>query len=192
MGRRARGAPAIRRLGGEPRNTDLLVEATDEHGPFLIAIEAKADEPFGETVADALAAALERKLVNPRSRGVERIQQLATLLGERRKGEVHLTYVRYQLLTALAGIAAAAARRGDVRTLLLIQEFRTARTTDDKHAANTKDLNAFIHRLTHGAIARVETGSVYGPLTVNPGPDYGAASRIFVGKVTHDLRTLTD
>src|SRR5882762_7207667 len=30
---------------GEPRNTDLLVHARDAHGDFLLAIEAKADEP---------------------------------------------------------------------------------------------------------------------------------------------------
>ncbi|MCG6535638.1 MAG: hypothetical protein L7F78_13310 [Syntrophales bacterium LBB04] len=47
---------------GETRNADIIVCAQDSHGPFLIAVEAKADEPFGETVANTLAAAVERHL----------------------------------------------------------------------------------------------------------------------------------
>ena len=62
---------------GEPRNSDVIVNATDTFGAFLIAVEAKADESFGETVANALAAAVERHVDNPNSNGVVRIQQLA-------------------------------------------------------------------------------------------------------------------
>lgn len=58
---------------GEPRNADFVVHAQDEHGKLALAIEAKADEPFGETVADALAAALDRITNNPRSNGIKRV-----------------------------------------------------------------------------------------------------------------------
>src|SRR4051812_15458184 len=54
------------KFAGEPRNTDLLIDAKDMHGRYLIAVEGKADEPFGETVGDALAAALERRIANHR------------------------------------------------------------------------------------------------------------------------------
>ena len=64
-------------FGGEPRNSDLIIQARDSNDRFLIAIEGKGHEPFGPTVADALAAAVERKLVNARSNGVARIEQLA-------------------------------------------------------------------------------------------------------------------
>ena len=44
------GEPEVRlpfdTFGGETRNTDLLVAARDQHGPYLIAVEAKADESF--------------------------------------------------------------------------------------------------------------------------------------------------
>lgn len=30
---------------GEPRNSDLLVIAEDAFGPYVLAVEAKADEP---------------------------------------------------------------------------------------------------------------------------------------------------
>jgi hypothetical protein len=39
-------------FAGEPRNTDLVVYVKDSHGWFLIAIEAKADETFGETISE--------------------------------------------------------------------------------------------------------------------------------------------
>lgn len=63
-----RAEPEVKLLfddfAGEPRNSDLVVHAQDPHGPFLIAVEAKADEPFGETVAEALAVAVDRHLEN--------------------------------------------------------------------------------------------------------------------------------
>ncbi len=64
------------KLKGEVRNADMVVTANDQHGPIALTVEAKADETFGGTVPDALAAAIERKLLNERSRGVLRIEQL--------------------------------------------------------------------------------------------------------------------
>ena len=57
---------------GEPRNTDLLVTARDEHGLYLVAVEAKADETFSETVSETLVGATERYLKADRSKGVAR------------------------------------------------------------------------------------------------------------------------
>ena len=63
-------------FAGEPRNSDLVVNATDVHGTYVIAVEAKADEPFGDTVAKTLVAAERRHEENPRSNGVVRVLQL--------------------------------------------------------------------------------------------------------------------
>ena len=103
---------------GEPRNADLVVYARDQFGEFVLAVEAKADESFGETVAEALAAAVDRKLENPRSNGVARVEQLAAaLLGPRLKGESALGKLRYQLLTATAGALRAGERHGADRVV---------------------------------------------------------------------------
>ena len=100
---------------GEPRNSDVIANATDTFGAFLIAVEAKADESFGETVANALAAAVERHVDNPNSNGVVRIQQLAAaILGSRKKGEMPLKSIRYQLLTPVQALCA----RPSVRDLI--------------------------------------------------------------------------
>jgi len=37
-------------FAGEPRNSDLAVHARDNHGSYLIAVEAKADEPYGDSL----------------------------------------------------------------------------------------------------------------------------------------------
>lgn len=177
-------------LRGEPRNTDLLVQARDDRGDFLLAVEAKADEPFGKTVAETLAAAVERRLDNPRSRGIERIEYLAmALLGPRRKGELPLGQIRYQLLTAVAGAVGAAVRNGGQRVVLLVHEFRTRKTTDEKHVANARDLNAFVHRLSHGAVQRIDAGTIHGPFEIPGDVLFDTVPPLFIGKVTCELRT---
>ena len=175
---------------GEPRNADLAVFARDQYGDFLLAVEAKADEPFGETVADALAAAVERKVQNPRSNGVTRIEKLATaLLGPRRTREPSLGSLRYQLLTATAGALRAGEIRGAKRVVVLVQEFVTCLTTDTKHEANASDLDRFVARLSHGAVTRVEPGSLYGPFAVPGRPLLADAPSLFIGKAVCDLRS---
>ncbi len=174
---------------GEPRNTDLVVYAKDTFGQFLVAVEAKADEPFGETVPDALASAVERYVQNSRSNGVTRIQQLAVaLLGPRLNREPSLTDIRYQLLTATAGTLCKAAEKGVDRAVLLIHEFVTVKTSDEKHDENARDLNHFVARLSHGAVTSVQPEHLYGPFTVPGAPLLSTKVDLFVGKATRNLR----
>jgi hypothetical protein len=177
-------------FAGETRNSDLAVRAHDAHGDFLIAVEAKADEPFGETVADALASAVDRYLANNRSNGVARIEQLAmAILGPRQTSDPALKKIRYQLLTASAGALCESERRGHSRALLLIHEFITTKTSDKNHLRNTSDLRAFVTRLSHGAVTAVPTGSIQGPFTVPGGPLISTAVALYVGKVTRCIRS---
>ncbi len=54
--------------GGEPRNADLAFVGETPTGKVAVTIEAKADEPFGATVSETLAAALERGIETPADR----------------------------------------------------------------------------------------------------------------------------
>jgi hypothetical protein len=176
---------------GEPRNCDLLVKATDVFGDFIIAVEAKADESFGETVEDTLSAALERRIANSSSRGLERIASLSRLLfSVRGKRQARVGALRYQLLTATAGALSAAT--SGARTVLLVEEFKTGKTTAEKHEANQKDLDAFVHRLTNGATGECKAGRLHGPITL-PEPLRGepAGPQLFVGKIQHDRTQIT-
>jgi hypothetical protein len=177
------------KFAGETRNSDVVVYARDSHGPFLLAVEAKADEPFSETVAEALAASLERYLKNEKSNGVARIKQLAkALLGPREEGEPSVDGIRYQLLTACAGAICEAERRGSDRALVLVHEFVTDTTSDVNHLRNTADLNAFTKRISHGAVIEIHDGEIEGPLSVPGVPLFDGKVRLFIGKVSRNLR----
>jgi len=120
-------------FAGEPRNSDIAATCRDPNGDYLLAVEAKADESFGETIERSLAAALERRIANNRSNALSRIQQLTEALFEpKRKGEPKLGTLRYQLLTACAGALCEAERLGFDRALMLVQEFVTDETDDRK------------------------------------------------------------
>ena len=111
-------------FAGETRNSDLAVQVTDKHGGYLLAVEAKADEPFGDTLEKTLANAERRLQDNPKSNGVRRLDQLLrALLGVAGDEARQLDGLRYQLLTACAGALCEAERQGYSRTVLLIHEF---------------------------------------------------------------------
>jgi len=176
-------------FAGEPRNSDLVVFAEGSHGPFMIAVEGKADEPFGETVAETLSAALERYLENNRSKGIVRVQQLArALFGPRREKDPPLGELRYQLLTACAGAICEAERQGYSRAIMLVHEFFTDKTKDDNHNRNKEDLKLFLARLSHDAPKHLEAGEIRGPFTVPGAPLLRGSVSLFVGKVSRNLR----
>jgi len=176
-------------FGGEPRNTDLLVKASDSHGPFLIGVEAKSDETFADTVSKTLCNALERKLKSPGSRGIERVEQLAqSLFGSRRKGESSVGGVRYQLLTACGGLLCEGERQNCDRVLMLVHEFATPKTRNEKLERNSKDLNRFLARLSHGKVTDLNAGKIVGPFEVPGAPLISAKVKLYIGKVTSDLR----
>lgn len=138
---------------GEPRNTDLLVHARDADGPFLIAVEAKADEPFDRPFSKVLDEAFEAKLRNVASGAFDRAVDLArSLLPPRRAGLPHVGGLRYQLFTAAAGVLREAERRGLQRAVLLVHEFVTQETTDANHDINASDLDAWVLRISGGKI----------------------------------------
>lgn len=174
---------------GEPRNTDMLVLGTDAFGDFLIAIEAKADEAFGATLADTLADAMERRLKSAASGGIDRATDLVqSLHGPRREGDAHLGTLRYQLFTAAVGALREAQRRGIGRTILLIHEFVTPLTTDDKHARNHGDLDAWLRRVSGGRFETVTPGKLIGPIAVPGQPLMPGPAQFYLGLARSTLR----
>jgi hypothetical protein len=176
--------------GGEPRNADLAFVGEGSSGRVAVTIEAKADEPFGETVGEALAAALERAAKNPRSRGVDRIVGLArALFGGQKDARPPIVALRHQLLTGLAGTLAYAAETQSTLAVFVVHEFVTNQTSDDKHAANAADLNLFLRRLSPDAGIPLETGRLLGPLVVPGGSLVPTNIGVLIGKVVTDVRS---
>jgi hypothetical protein len=169
-------------FGGEPRNADLAFLASGPEGLVAVTIEAKADEPFGDSVADTLAGAIERGVRNPRSQGVRRVEALArALFHAREKGQASIGALRYQLLTAAAGSLAYAHHHGAAVAVLVIHEFVTSKTSAAKHQRNGADLQAFLQRLG-GAPAGPQFG-LAGPFPV-PGSEMFGKAPLFIGKIT--------
>lgn len=165
--------------GGEPRNADLAFVA----GSVAVTIEAKADEPFGDTVSGTLADALERSVVSRDSRGIERVRDLArSLFHPRAKGEPKVGSLRYQLLTAVAGSLAYARDEKAEAALLVVHEFVTPKTTDALHQKNAADFRSFLHRL--GVPNWADGEGLLGPITVPGKPSLP----LYVAKITTSRR----
>lgn len=174
---------------GEPRNTDLLVLAHDASGPFLVAVEAKADEPFDRPIAKVIQDARKRLAANPLSKGLARVADLRSSLlpsaSERAESDAKL---RYQLFTAAAGVLAAAEKQGIARAVLYVQEFVTPETTDDNHRKNGDDLNRWLERVSAGAFSSVSDRKLVGPIRVPGAPLLSGGAALYVGKAQVRLR----
>lgn len=175
---------------GEPRNSDLVVWARDGHGSFVVAVEAKADEPFGKTVSEAMNDGLEKKVANPRSKLLDRVEQLArSLLPAQAQGMPSAAELRYQLLTACAGALAEAERQSCGRAVMLVHEFITDKTDDGMHQKNSADLDNFLWRISDGKASAGETDQLFSPLYVPGEPLFSANTDLYLGKVQRDIRT---
>ena len=174
---------------GEPRNADLAFVGRTASATVAVTIEAKADEPFGATVAQTLADALKRLDSKPSGKGIERVADLVrAILPIRQEGLPEAGGLRYQLLTAAAGSLAYARDTGASVAVLLVHEFVTDQTHDAKHAENARDYDAFLRRLrgVHPDAPETEPGLEW--LTVPGAPLFAEGSRLLIGKLVTDRR----
>lgn len=148
-----------------PANIDLLLITEDETGPLVVGIEAKADEPFGDTVKKTRSVANSRLGKKPESKRVERINILAKKFGLSLERQEVLN-LRYQLFTLTAAILAEARRREIQRAIVIVHEFVTPLTTDRKRAQNTSDLYSF-PRVVFGEQVSSCHGMIAGPIQTN-------------------------
>ena len=153
---------AIDRFRGEQPNIDLLLVAEDDSGPLVVAIEAKADETFGNPLVDQYARARAALESNPRSKAVARIEALlARFALDLQDRDVQ--QLRYQLLTATAAVLAEAERRFSARAVLIVHEFVTALTVSEKRERNAVDLDRFVGT-AFALDSRLTPGHVAGPI----------------------------
>ena len=174
--------------GGEPRNADLAMVGHTSESKVAVTIEAKADEPFGATVGQTVADALERAIENPRSRGVRRLEDLVrALLPPRSKGRPHVCDLRYQLLTAVAGTLAYAATENATLAVLIVHEFLTDKTSDTRHGDNAADYERFLHRFAGNPVSSEVAHSLVGPFAV-PDTSPFRGTPLLIGKIVSDRR----
>lgn len=175
--------------GGERRNADLAFVGKARLTKIAVTVEAKADEAFGETINKTLSAALERRLRNAKSRGVDRVIDLVqSLLSSHHKGQRHIGWLRYQLFTATAGSLAFAVSEGASVAVLLLHEFITDQTRDELHKRNATDLEEFLNRLAGPTVRQRTFAGLAGPYKVPGEPLFKNPPPLFVGKVCSNRR----
>lgn len=174
---------------GEPRNADLALVGLAQGGRVVVTIEAKADEPFGPLVGDALSDAFERGVENHRSNGVRRIDDLAKALFKPRHGrQARVTDLRYQLLTAAAATVAFAREKQASVAVLIVHEFVTDKTQDDLHDRNAEDYRRFLNRLSGQDLPIRETSQLLGPFVLRQSALFPDGGTLWVGKVRTNRR----
>jgi hypothetical protein len=165
-----------------------------------MCVEAKADEPFGRTIAEELGEARKR----PGTRFPERLDWLtSSLLGIpafRNAGGLELSDavpdLRYQLFTAVAGTLLEAQALQASTAVLLIHEFRTQATDDANLRDNAEALNRFLSLFySHNggpdeAVCLVH-GEMLGPISLFKRaiaglPEIPSEIPFFVGKIRTD------
>jgi hypothetical protein len=177
---------------GKGRQHDLVTCGTVGDRRVLVAIEGKADEPFGSRIADVLRIAARnngRAGAEGRapSRIPERVEHLSRLLwGQASDGRIDR--LRYQLLYALVGTLLEAKALGASRAVFIVHEFVGSSTRPERVAVNDADLKAFVETLRKDGAPSSPTDQLSGPFFAS-GPD-DALNRIelFVGKVRTVLR----
>jgi hypothetical protein len=161
---------------GETRNADLAAVGTGKTGVVAVTVEAKADEPFGQTIATELAgASASSKLPN-------RISSLSNSVLGRRPCEVG--ELRYQLLHGIAATLIYAKEQKAAAAVLIVFEFNGPSCSDHSLKRNTADLDAFVSALSPPATP-IKVGHIVGPFSV-PGDDRVPANiPLFIGKAVH-------
>jgi hypothetical protein len=154
---------------GQGRNHDLLLTGRVGEGTVIVAIEAKADESFGNLVGTYLA---KTKL---KSNIPKRINHLAEAIF----GHEEILDLRYQLLHATAGTLIEAKLQNAEKAVLVIHQFNSESLSPKKVSDNNQNLNQFISRLI-GTEVLVETGKLIGPIFVPGSEDVPGDTPLYI------------
>jgi hypothetical protein len=169
---------ALDSFRGETRNADLAGLAKGNNGMVAVTVEAKADEPFGELVATALAGAKDRSNVPARIKALAR-----GLFGG---SAVTVSGLRYQLLHGVAASLTLAAEHQAAAAVFAVLEFRGPSCSEDNLQRNAQDLDKFV-ALLGGSTEPVRLGQLAGPFTVPGGGTIPAGVPLFLGKAIRDV-----
>ena len=166
---------------GEHRNCDLVVLCKAGTQLIAINIEAKADEPFGDTVGDYYD-----QKANSQSNVPARIKQLSLALFGRTPDEA-IRKLRYQLLHAAAATLIEATASGAELGLFLVHEFWSKNLNENKLTRNNTDWENFVHTFPELATARFEKSRILGPVSVAGGGRVPTIIPLYLGKLVTEL-----
>ena len=160
---------------GSGRMHDMVLLGSTAEERWLIAIEAKADEPFGKNIGDYLLSSVK---ANPNSRVPDRILQLSQAVF----GSQDVTHLRYQLLHAAAGALIEANAQQANKALLIIHEFVPFTGKTSKAKQNERYLQDFVAGLS-GNPQTLTAGTCLGPFQVPGGGRTPHDIPLYIGKL---------
>lgn len=169
---------ALDRFPGETRNADLAAIGCGSPGKIGVTIEAKADESFGGTIGETLAAA------SARSNVPKRIEALAkAVLGH---ASPAINPLRYQLLHGTAASLIFAREHSARAAVFIVLEFHGPSCTKENLERNSRDFDLFLTALSpNGPSSQI--GKLGGPLLVPGGEFVPTGLPLFVGKAVRIL-----
>lgn len=163
---------------GEHRNCDLVVRCRAGAQLITINIEAKADEPFGDTTVGAY---YDQK-INSASNVPKRIERLSVALFGRQPDAL-IRSLRYQLVHSTAAtLIEAGANKAEV-AVLLVQEFYSANLNSVKLQQNRADWAAFVRAFPELTNAQVEKNQILGPISVPGGGRVRDCIPLYLGSI---------
>ncbi|MYC23944.1 MAG: hypothetical protein F4X62_20965 [Caldilineaceae bacterium SB0662_bin_25] len=169
-----------------PRMHDLHLWGTWNSGSVTVCVEAKADEPFKETICQYKTKAKKELKSNPQSDMKDRLGSLLECVWRVKQPSDSLTDLRYQLLHALVGTGiqaiSDAEKSGKVARgtgVLLNHVFETNKTKRGKLEKNKRDLERFTRALPNVTIpaAGIVPGELYGPAIVYVPGDFAISGK---------------
>ena len=72
--------------------------------------------------------------------------------------------------------------------MVVVHEFRTELTAEEKPARNQRDLDRFLRRISRGEVAASAAGRLNGPFRVPGTPLFGNVAALYVGKAVREMR----
>ena len=157
------------RYRGNPSNLDLgICGRVGDIGSLFVGVEAKVDESFSGIVADEYEEGLKKRSRGENTRKPDRVKDLLSqYFGDNdNPKQSRFAPIRYQLLTATAGIVA---QKKDALVFYVLV-FRTSKYNEVKGQANWQDYNEFIRCVGGQAISPSPMGVTAHQLTVGGRP----------------------
>ncbi len=130
-----------------PSNLDLGLYGRVCSGKrMFVGLEAKVDEAFGKTVGERYRKAKKDRCDGKPTNAPERVEELLSkyFLDTDLPGESKFSCIRYQLLTATAGIVAVTKRKEIDIAVFCVLVFRTCAYEKGKGDKNYKDYEKFV------------------------------------------------
>jgi hypothetical protein len=161
---------------GKGRTHDFLIKGQLEEKKAIIAIEAKADESFGELIGNYMEKSPEQSNIP------NRIKLMASALFE----DQSIDDLRYQLLHGVAGTLIEAKNQQASVAVFIVHQFISDSLSQSALQKNNDDLNSFVSRLINQNIT-LTAGNLVGPITVIGGTTIPNSIPIYIGKIISNV-----